>query len=200
MGRFEDLVEQAATGDQDAAQALLDEFSATALRDQAERVPGLEQELESLRPIQRQQRFDDLAAKLDEGLREVLTVEDVGETETESLSLEMLQDLATTKVEAVQATKLVSAKEHGFETVEEYESALQTLKQEADERKTGMESVSSGVTASGGGETGGGQAPTMHEAGQKAFKNAKDDGATDDIGMARGIEAILDLQSEAPTE
>ena len=194
MGRFEDLVQQAREGDAEALDALETEFSGSALREKAEKAESLEQELQKVRPLQRKARFDELVGKLDEGLQSVLSVDDVGDVEPNELTLEQLQDLATNKAEQRQATRLAAAQEAGFETVEEYESALETVKRNKEQRRQSMEDVGGGVASSGG--EGGGVEPTRFDQGKEAFDAAKASGATDDIARAAFVDSLLQNQLE----
>lgn len=193
MGRFEDLVEQARTGDLEALDALETEFSGSTLRERAEKADSLEKELQSVRPLQRKARFEELAGKLDESLRNAIDVADVDTVEPNELTLEYLQDLATNKVERIQASKLAAAQDAGFESVEEYETALETVKNQNRQRTEGMEKIASGVSSSGG-EAGGSEEPTRFEVGKQAFDDVKKAGGTDDVALAGSIDAILASQ------
>lgn len=197
MGRFEDLIEQAKEGDTEALDALQSEFGGSTLREKAEKADDLEKKYQSALPHLRQARLDDLVAKLDDDLREVgLDIGDFGDFDPDDLSLETVQDKAKAKSENAQAAKLAVAKDAGFDSVEEYEEALATVKQAREQRRARMEDVAGGVASSGGEPPGTGQEETPYEMGKKAFAAAKEAGEADDVGMARGIEAILDAQSE----
>jgi len=196
MGRFEDLIEQAKEGDIEALNALESEFSGSTLRQQAEEAAALKTKLEQSMPLLRKARLDDLVARLDEDMRAVgLGVEDFGDFDPDDLTLEKVQDAAKQKVESTQAAKQSAAQAAGFESVEEYEQALSTVKQQQEQRRSNMEIVASGVASSGGEAPGTGQGQTLHEIGQEAFKTAKDEGRADDWAMANSVQAILDAQS-----
>lgn len=199
MGRFEDLIAQVKEGDEAALDALETEFSGSTLREKAERADILEAELQKAKPFQRRARFDDLTAKLDEGLRDLLTFEDVGDVEPESLTLEGLQDLATSKKQAREATRLAVAKDAGFDSVEEYETALEAVKNQQNQRREGMEAVG-GAAASSGGDPAGSQEPDQFTTGKAAFDEAKKAGATDDVAQAAFIDSILSVQSQGAEE
>lgn len=198
MGRFEDLVEQAKTGDNDALDTLLAEFSGSTLRQQAEEGSAFKTRYEKILPLVRKTRLDDLVAKLDDDLREVgLDVTDFGDFDPDNLSLEQVIDKAKTKSETVQATRLAAAKDAGFDTVEEYQQALQAVKDQREKRKQGMEKVGAGVISAGGGEPGGGEEESLFDKGQAAFKSAREQGRATDYAMATAIEAILTAQAPA---
>lgn len=201
MGRFEDLIEQAEGGDTDALQTLREEFSGSALREQAEANAQFRKKYEENLPVVRKARLDDLAARLDEDLREVgLDIGDFGDFDPDDLTLEKVQDVAKAKAESTQAAKLQSAQDAGFDSVEEYEEALQAVKEQRQKRKTGMEEVAGGVAGSGG-EPGGEPEPeTPYDHGRAAFEAAKAEGYADDHAMAESINAILTAQSPAEGE
>jgi len=190
MGRFEDLIEQARTGDTDALEALESEFSGSTLREKAEEADVLRKRLQEAVPLVRKARFEELAGKLDESIRDGLSVEDVNDMDPDSLTLEMLQDLGTTKNQQRQAQRLATAQDAGFDSVEDYETALEAVKQQRTTRTTGMESVAQGV-ASGSGDPSGGLEPTRYEKGKNAFEEAQKAGRTTDVAMAASVDAIL---------
>lgn len=194
MGRFEDLIDQAKQGDEAALDALAAEFSGSTLREKAEKAESLESQLQSAMPYVRRARFDELVGKLDDGLREVLRFEDIGETDPNSLTLEGLQDLATSKREAREAQRLAAAQDAGFDSVEEYETALETVKRQSEQRRQAMEAVGGG-TASSGGDPAGSTEPPLFDQGKEAFEAAKANGATDDVATASFIDTILTAQS-----
>lgn len=197
MGRYEDLIEQAREGNLEALDSLESEFGVSTLREKAEQADTFKSKYEKALPHMRKARLDELAAKLDDDLREVgLGVDDFGDFDPDDLSLEAVQDKAKAKSEQAQASKLAAAQEAGFDSVEEYDQALQTFKEQKEQRKTGMEEVASGVTSSGG-EPAGTDEPTVFEQGKEAFEAAKLEGRADDHAMSDAIDAILSAQAPA---
>ncbi len=194
MGEFEDLIQRARDGDVEALDALETDFSGSSLRKQAEESAAWQKKAEAATPLLRQARFSELVGKLDDDLQDTgLTAEDFGEVEPDSLSLEMVRDRAKTRVEASQTQRLATAQEAGFETVEEYQEALTTVKEQKTAKREGMEAVTSGV-ASGSGESG--EEVSRFDKSHDAFKTAKKDGATDDVALAGFIDVNLAEQSE----
>jgi hypothetical protein len=194
MGRFEDLIEQAKTGDADALDALASEFSGSSLREKAESAIAWESKYQENLPLIRQARFAELSGQLDDDLRESgLNVSDLGEIDPSDMNLELIQGKARERMESRNAQKLATAKEAGFETVEEFETALETAKQSQAKRVQTMEAISGGV-ASSGGEPGSQTEPTLADTAQEAFTSAKQQGRTDDVALAAGIDAILSAQ------
>lgn len=194
MGRFEDLVEQAKEGDTDALDTLAEEFSGSALREQAEQASAFKSKYEEHLPVIRKARVDELVGKLDDDLREVgLGVDDFGDFDPDDLSLEQVQDKAKAKSEQVQATRLATAKEAGFDSYEEYQEALDAVKQSRQARQKGMEDVG-GAAASSGGAPPGTSEPTLHDVGKEAFQTSKAEGRADDYALGDSIDAILAAQ------
>jgi hypothetical protein len=194
MGRFEDLVAQAREGDTEALDALEQEFSGSALREQAEEAGQYKAKFEKLVPLARKNRVEELVGKLPDDLKDVgLGAEDFGDFDPDSLTLEQVQDRAKAKSEQAQATRLAAAQEAGFDSVEEYQEALETVKQQKATRKQGMESVAGGV-ASSGGEPPGANEPSGRELAKEAFDASKEQGRTDDVALAASVSAILEAQ------
>ena len=200
MGRYEDLLAQAKEEgtDSEAWDALQNEFGVSTLRDKANEADAFKDKYTKVLPVARKARLDELIGKLDEDLREAgLGVEDFGDFDPDDLSLEQVQDKAKSKRESTQVQKLAIAKDAGFETVEEYTEALEAAKTQKTQRREGMESVAGGVSSSGG-EPAGTDEPTLLETGKAAFDKSKTDNESDDVALARTVDAILSAQ--APTE
>lgn len=196
MGRYEDLIQEARQGNTEALDTLESEFSVSTLRDKAEQAGAFESKYKEAIPLVRKARLDELAGRLDEDLRSAISVDDFSDIDPDDLTLEMIQDRAKSQQESRQAQRLAVAQDAGFDSVEEYETALATVKQQKDQRKTGMESVAGGVAASSGGEPGGSIEPSRFETTHEAFKSGKESGQTDDVAMAGAVDALLSFQSE----
>ena len=200
MGEFEDLIQQVRDGDADALNTLESDFGGSTLREKAELAESLQKKVDKAAPFVRQARFSELVDKLDEPLKESgLTADDFKDVDPDSLSLEMVRDKATARIDTTQTQRLVVAEDAGFETVEEYQEALTTVKENKTKKREGMEAVTSGV-ASSGGQSGDGGEPTRFEKTHDAYKTAKKEGRSDDIALANFIDVNLEDQSEPVEE
>ena len=200
MGEFEDLIQQVRDGDAEALNTLEADFGGTVLREKAELAESLQKQVDKAAPFVRQARFSELVDKLDEPLKESgLTADDFKDVDPNSLSLEMVRDKATARIDTTQTQRLAVAEDAGFETVEEYQEALKTVKEQKTATREGMEAVTSGV-ASGGGESGSGGEPSRFEKSTTAYKDAKEKGATDDLALSSFIDVNLSEQSEPVEE
>ena len=196
MGEFEDTVQRARDGDETALDELEANFSGGTLRTEAEKVPGLEKRLEAAQPFMREARFTELVGKLDDDLKESgLTAADFADVDPDSLSLEMVRDKAKAVTEASQTQNQAAAEAAGIENVEDYKTALTTVKEQQTKKVTDMEAVTGGV-ASGGGDAGSGGEATRFDKSKTAFEKAKEDGLADDVAMASFIDVNLAEQSE----
>ena len=200
MGDYEDLIQQARDGDETALDKLETDYSGGTLREKAESADEWRKKAEAAEPLVREARVSELVGKLSDELKEVgLTAKDFEDTAPDDLSLEMVKDRAESRAEASQATRLATAKDAGFETVEEYQEALNTVKEQKTEKVAGMEAVSGGV-ASGGGKPGDGSEVSRFDKGKTAYEEAKTDGRTDDVALANFIDVTLSEQSEPVNE
>ncbi len=200
MGEFEDLIQQVRDGDAEALDTLEADYGGSTLREKAELTDSLQKQVAEAAPFVRQARFSELVDKLDEPLKESgLTAEDFSDVDPSSLSLEMVRDKASARIETSQASKLAIATDAGFDTVEEYQEALTTVKETKTKKRTAMEAVTSGV-ASSGGEAGEGGEPSRFDKSHAAFKTAKDEGRSDDVALANFIDVNLAEQSEPAEE
>ncbi len=199
MGEFEDLIQQARDGDAEALNTLEADYGGSTLREKAEKADALEKKYQKAEPFVRQARFSELVSKLDDSLKESgLTAEDFGDIEPDSLSLEMVRDKASSRIEASQTQRLAAAEDAGFETVEDYQEALTAVKEQKDAKREAMEAVAGGV-ASGSGKPGDGSEVSRFDKSHEAYKEAKQDGRTDDVALANFMDVNLSEQSE-PSE
>lgn len=192
MGEYEDLIQRAREGDTSALDELEQNYSGSTLRTKAEEADRWKQRYQEAMPHLRQARVDELKGKLSEDLRAHVSADDFADTEPDSITLEALQDRASSRRESEQNRKLAAAQDAGFETVEEYEEALQAVKTQKSQRKSGMEEVGSG--ASGGGDPEGLDEPTRWDKSKEAYEKAKSEGATSDRALAAAIGAAIDDQ------
>ncbi len=199
MGEFEDLIQQARDGDAEALNTLESDYGGSTLREKAEKADSLEKKYQKAEPFVRQARFSELVGKLDDTLKESgLTAEDFSDVDPDSLSLEMVRDRASARVEASQTQRLATAQDAGFETVEDYQEALTAVKEQKTAKREGMEAVAGGV-ASGSGQPGDGSEVSRFDKSHAAYKESKQDGRTDDVALANFIDVNMSEQSE-PSE
>lgn len=195
MGRFEDLIAQAKTGDRKAIDALETEFGSTTLREKAERAGTLESELNEAVPLARRGKFYETLAGLPEELRSELKPEDVGDKPLSEITVDLLKSMAETKQTVRNEVLLDGAKAAGFDTVEEYTSALEAVKQQNARRKAGAESVGAGV-ASGTGDSGSGSGDedANFEEAKKVYERSRKAGRPEDEALGHFIETRLAQQ------
>ncbi len=199
MGEFEDLIQQAREGNVEALDSLESDFGGSTLREKAEQADSLQKKVDKAAPFVRQARFSELMGKLDDSLSDSgLTAEDFSDVDPDSLSLEMVRDKANSRIEASQTQRLATAEDAGFETVEEYQEALTTLKEQKTKKRVDMESVTSGVASDSGAPADG--EVSRFDKSRAAHKAAKDAGKSDDIAMSDFIDVNLEEQSEPAEE
>ncbi len=199
MGEFEDLIQQARDGDAEALDTLEADYGGSTLREKAEKHDSLEKKYQKAEPFVRQARFSELVGKLDDSLKESgLKAEDFSDVDPESLSLEMVRDKASSRIEAAQTRSQAAAEDAGFETVEDYQEALTTLKEQKDTKRKAMEAVAGGVASSSGKPPDGSEVSRFDKS-RNAYKEAKEEGRTDDVALASFMDVTLSEQSE-PSE
>ncbi len=198
MGEYEDLLARAKDGDESAFEELETKYSGTALRQQAEEAAALKKQMAEQAPLVRKAKFQEYMGQLEDDLKSAdLTLDDLGEVTPGELTLDMVTQAAERKIEARNASILSAAKSAGFDTVEEFQAAMNRVKQERETNTRRMETVGS-ATASGTGGPVPEQELTRSEAGQRDFKEAKRQGATDDVALGEAVHTILAHQ--APVE
>lgn len=190
MGDFEDLIQRARDGEADALDELQENYSGSALRAKAEEADKWKEQAEKATPLMRQARVNDLKDKVSEDLRDYVNADDFEDADPESIDLEAVQDKAKARHAAQAEVRLNAAKDAGFDTVEEYEAALNAIKEQQDKRTSEMEEVG-GAASSSGGEPGNAEPHTRFDKVHAAFKSAKQEGRTDDVAMAHAVEAAL---------
>ncbi len=193
MGKFEDLVQQAREGDAEALDELEKEFSGSNLREQQE---AATQSLKENESFIREGKFRHLMAELGEDV--VLSMEDLEGVDSQDFTANLLREKAEDKSERVAAVRLEAATSAGFDSVEEYDKALEELKAKQAEEKAGMEALG-GATAS----TSGGQSPPTeveepYDEALKDFEGAKKGGATQDVAMGEAAHTLMTIQHPEP--
>ncbi len=186
MGKFEDLVQQARDGDMDALTTLETEFGGSNLREQ---VDAANQSLKDNDQFIRTGKFQSLKAEMGDDVD--LSLEDFEGVDSNDFSADLLREKAEEKSEAKVTAHLAAATAAGFESVEEYDQALEALKSAQSKKKDGMETLG-GATAS----TSGGQTPPVEEkepydAALDDFQSATKGGATHDVALGEAAHTLM---------
>lgn len=199
MGRFEELVAEAKTGNLEAIDLLEQEFSGTTLRKTNEDLAKENEELRKFREanldLVRKGTVENLIGQLDESLREGVTSEAFSGINPEELTLDRVREVAQQVQTQRRSVIEAAAKEAGFETVEEYQQALNAVKQQRQERQQGLEQL--GGAASSGGESGSHEADEFSVA-KKDYERAQQLGATSDEALGEFLHTRMTQQ--APVE
>ncbi len=192
MPTFDELIQQARDGDLSALDSLEQEFSGSTLRQKAEEGERFKALAEKAMPALRRSRIEELTDKLPENLREFASVEDFADADPDSITLESLNEKASQRSQSEESRRLATAQEAGFESWEEFRTAMDAVKQQKTQRRTDMEAVG-GAAASGGSDVDILDAD-LFDAGKEAFESTKKDGRSDDVAMANAVDAILGKQ------
>ena len=197
MGRFEDLVETAKSGNLEALDALQSEFGGSNLREKAERVGVLEKEAEALLGPARRGKFEEMRGQLTEDLRSNVSIEDLGEVHPNEITTDLLKEKAQANVKQREDFVLAAAKAAGFESVEEYQKALDIVKQQNTERRAKAETIAGG--ASGAGQSSGGDGKDPFDKAKEDYDKAMQTGSTEDVALGEFVETLLAQQAPTPT-
>lgn len=193
MGRFEDLVEQAEAGDLSALATLKEEFSGSSLREKAESADTYKEQYEKNLPLIRQAKVNNLLTELGDDAKGInLSADDFKDVDPEKLTLDMVKDKAKSVSDAAQESRLATAKASGFDTVEEFDAAMASVKEQQDRKRSEMEAVGGGATSSGGQPSG--STGTTEDVAKEAFEAAKKEGKADDWALADAVGASIDKQ------
>lgn len=194
MGKFEELLAQARSGDLAALDQLESEFAGSTLRTKAEEADKFKALADKALPLLRKNRVEELSQKLPENLREYASANDFADVDDpETITLESLQDKATSRFESETNRKVEAAREAGFDSVEDYQAALDSFKAGAEQRRKDIEAVGGGV-ASGSSDPSNIDEPTLAQVSKEAFEKARSDGVSTDYALAASIDALLTTQ------
>ena len=190
MGKFEDLIQSARDGDTEALETLEKEFGGSNLRDQVEAAAKAAKDNE---PYIRVGKFNDLKAKLG---NIDLTLEDLEGVDTQDFSEDLLREKADDKKVKLDAFKETAAKTAGFDSVEEYDKAMEAVKQKQTANKEGLENLGGATASSSGGQAPSAEPKDPYDTSLDAYKDAKKSGATQD--KAHGIAAHALMTAQHP--
>jgi hypothetical protein len=197
MGEYEDLLERAEGGDT-AAFAELKKFGGQDLRRQAERAASLEKQMEANAPFVREGRFREVVSQLPDDLKDVdLSLADIGNVEPDQITVDLLTEKAQSKREEANRVRSAVAADAGFDSVEDFQAALEATKRGQEAKVSAMEKVGSGA-ASGGGAPPDDSPSSPFEAMKADFDEAKSMGMSDDKAMGEGVHGLMAAQ--APVE
>ncbi len=191
MGKFEDLIQSVRDGDTEALETLEKEFSGSNLREQQE---AAAKALKDNEPYIRVGKFNALKKDLGEGIN--LTLEDLEGIDTQDFSEDLLREKADDKKVKMEAFKEDAAKMAGFESVEEYDKAMDAVKQKQTANKEGLEALGGATASSSGGQVTPTEPVDPWDASLEAYKEAKKSGSTQD--KAHGIAAHALMTAQHP--
>lgn len=199
MGRYEDLVDQAVAGDAAAAALLKEEFSGSALRTKAEENAAGAKAYKDAQPEILEARFWKTNQELDEELRGVLSLNDIGVSDPDDITIDLLKSKAEAKVQIKQEEDLAQAKEFGFETVEEMRTTLNKVKEDGAKRVADLEKAG-GAASSSSGPPVPSEDKSTFEKGKETFVEARKGGQTTDHALGEAVHSIMADQAPVDVE
>lgn len=191
MGEYEDLLEKAQGGDESAFEEL-QKFSGSNLRDQAE---AAQVSLKENEPFIRKGKFDSLTQEHE---IEGLTLADLEGVDTTDLSADLLRERAEAKQASIDAIIQDAAKKAGFESVEEYNKAVETVKEQQAKQTSKAEVIGGAVASTSGGTPVPAEVKEPYEQALDTFKEATKQGATHDVAIGEAAHTLMAAQ--APVE
>jgi hypothetical protein len=198
MSKFEELIEQAEEGNMDALAQLKAEFSGSALREKAEKAAALQEQVDQLAPFAREAKIKSLKDSLPEQFKNVnLTSDDLVDVAPSDITLETLIIKAQGKQKAQADFMAQAAKMAGFDNVEEYQKALDSIKRPVSEKQpnqtvSDMEKIATAATGTASGIPD--NSVNTRKLATETYKNAKQSGRADDYAIGEAIEALFDNQ------
>jgi len=198
MSKFEELIEQAEEGNMDALAQLKAEFSGSALREKAEKAAALQEQVDQLAPFAREAKIKSLKDSLPEQFKNVdLTSDDLVDVAPSDITLETLIIKAQGKQKAQADFMAQAAKMAGFDNVEEYQKALDSIKKPVSETQpnqtvSDMEKIATAATGTASGIPD--NSVNTRKLATETYKNAKQSGRADDYAIGEAIEALFDNQ------
>jgi len=198
MSKFEELIEQAEEGNMDALAQLKAEFSGSALREKAEKATALQEQVDQLAPFAREAKIKSLKDSLPEQFKNVdLTSDDLVDVAPSDITLETLIIKAQGKQKAQADFMAQAAKMAGFDNVEEYQKALDSIKKPVSETQptqtvSDMEKIATAATGTASGIPD--NSVNTRKLATETYKTAKQSGRADDYAIGEAIEALFDNQ------
>lgn len=200
MGEFEDLLDQAESGNTEAVATLREKFGESTLRDQAGEAGALRKQREEDAPLLREAKLARFQKELGDDLGVDITIEDLGTVDPSEITKEFVESTAKVKLEKQTQARTTAAREAGFDNVEDYNKAMTTLKKEQDTKLAAMQAIGGATSSASGAPPGSEPTVTPFEAGKKTFEEAKDLGQTDDEALAEAAHSIMAIQAPVPID
>jgi hypothetical protein len=185
MGKFEDLIQRVKDGDADAIEELERDFSGSNLREQQEAATAALKEND---PYIRVGKFEALTKQA--GISN-LTLDDLTGTDTQDLSEDLLREKAEAKQAQVNALKAEQATAAGYDSVEEFDKAMEALKQSNATKSQQMQALGGAVASSSGGTPVPEPTEEPYDAALRDFNMAKKTGATHDVAMGEAVHTLM---------
>jgi len=197
MSKFEDLIQEVENGNMEALSQLRDEFSGSALREKAEKATELEAQVEALAPFAKEAKINELQVNLPEQYKDVqLSSDDLKDVAPSEITLETLIIKAQIKQDQSKVFVEQAAKQAGFESVEAYQSALDSVRPEPAVQQpaalTDMESIGSAATNTSIGTSD--TRTDTRKMSRETYTESKEGGKAHDYAMGEAIEALFDNQ------
>ena len=146
MGEYEELIAKARGGDASALDDLETKFSGSALREQAENAKSLARE--EVLPELRLAAFVTASKDLDLGDVDI-TVADMGKVDPSEITPGFVESKIEEVTAAGTARRESLSQEAGFDTVEEFDAAMASLKKTNAAKQKKVEIVGGAESASG---------------------------------------------------
>ncbi len=197
MSKFEELIKEIKDGNIEAVDKLESEFSGSALREKAEKAGELQAQVEALAPFAKEAKIKELQANLPEkysGLN--LSADDLKDVDPTDITLETL--IVKAEIKNQQQEKFVqqAAEAAGFESVEAYQSALDSVRPEPSvqqpEALSDMETIAGAATNTTTGQPQ--VTPDTRKMAREVYTESKEGGKAHDYAMGEALEALFDEQ------
>jgi len=199
MSKFEELISLAKQGNMEALEQLEADFSGSALREKAEKASELQAQVEELAPFAKEAKIKSLKASLPEQYQSVeLNADDLIDVAPSDITLETLIIKAQGKQNAELEFMTKAAKAAGFDNVDEYKEALDSIKKPVSESVqenqtvSDMEKIATAATGTASGVPD--NSVDTRNLATETYKNAKKSGRADDYAIGEAIEALFDNQ------
>ena len=198
MSKFEELIEQAKEGNIEALDQLEAEFSGSALREKAEKASELQAQVDQLAPFAKEAKIKSLKDSLPEAYQNVdLNADDLIDVAPTDITLETLIIKAQGKQKAELEFQTKAATAAGFDNVEAYKEALESIRPEPSdvqpsEAVSDMEKIATAATGTSSGIPD--NSVDTSKLAADTYKQAKKSGRADDYAIGEALEALFDNQ------